>query len=163
MPTLSVGQLTGLGMLVGFIFVVIVALYVLVSYSIMVIARKTGTPHAWLAWIPVANFFLLVSIARLPIWYGFIPIILQALSGGFRNERQGLSLISVLVAAFSAYVWMKISERRNHPWWVGLIALIPFGNIGVPVYLAFWDAKPAVGPVDAAQQPAVPPSTSNTI
>jgi hypothetical protein len=39
--------------------IIYLAIYVYIAYSIMVIANKTNTENSWLAWIPIANLYLL--------------------------------------------------------------------------------------------------------
>ena len=56
---------------------VFVGLYVYISYSLYAIAKKTNTPNAWLAWIPVANLFLMLMIAKKPlvvVYFVFNPV-----------------------------------------------------------------------------------------
>ena len=48
----------------GIILVVIFIVYVIYSFLLMKIAQKTKTENAWLAWIPIANIFLMAFIAK---------------------------------------------------------------------------------------------------
>src|SRR5690348_4514938 len=61
----------GLGMgVVLFVLVFIAAGYIYVSLALQTIANKTGnTQNSWLAWIPIANIFLMLSIAKKPMWW----------------------------------------------------------------------------------------------
>jgi hypothetical protein len=43
------------------------AIYIYMSMALMTIATKTNTPNGWLAWIPIANIFLMLQIARKPL------------------------------------------------------------------------------------------------
>ena len=61
-----------------FWFLAIIGLYVYVSIVLMKIAKKTNTPHAWMAWIPILKNYLLCKIAgKSIIWFIllFIPFI----------------------------------------------------------------------------------------
>src|SRR5258707_9154766 len=42
-------------------------IYVYIALSVQTIGEKTNTENPWLAWIPIANFILLLNIARKPI------------------------------------------------------------------------------------------------
>jgi type II secretory pathway component PulF len=96
--------------------------YLYFSYSLYVIAQKTGNEaNAWMAWIPIVNAFLMLQIAGEPMWW-FI-----------------LLLIPIVNIVIGIIVWMKIAEARNKPDWWGLLLLVPFVNIIVPGYLAFSD------------------------
>ena len=106
------------------VFMAVFALYLL--YSIYRIARKTNTAHAWLAWIPVVNFFLLLKIAGKPAWW-FVLILVPF-----------VNLVIVVM------VWMRISKTLHKPGWLGLLMLVPIANLVLPGYLAFSEG-PAVG------------------
>jgi uncharacterized membrane protein YhaH (DUF805 family) len=87
----------------------------------MTIANKTGTTNAWLAWIPIANIYLMCKVAGKPGWWlilFFIPI------------------VNIVI---NIIVWMKISEARNKPGWLGILMIIPFVNLIIPGILAFAD------------------------
>jgi hypothetical protein len=90
------------------------------------IAKKTSQTPAWLAWIPIANLFLMCKIAALPYWWlfgillGFIPYVGWLLS-----------------SALSGYIWYRIALARNKPGWVGILIIIPVVNLAIMGYLAF--------------------------
>ena len=102
-------------MLFGLVF------YVYIAYCLMKIAKKTGTPNAWFAWIPILNVILMVQIANKPIWWlllFFIPF------------------INII---FTILVWMGIAKRLGKPEWWGVLIIVPLINLVVPGYLAFSD------------------------
>jgi len=95
--------------------------YVYYAVCLMVIANKTGTANSWLAWIPIANIYLMCKVAGKPGWWlilFFIPI------------------VNIIIAII---VWMKIAEARKKPSWLGILMIIPIVNIFIPGYLAFAD------------------------
>jgi hypothetical protein len=103
-------------------WIITLIFYLYFSYSLYVIAQKTGNEaNAWMAWIPIVNAFLMLQIAGEPMWW-FI-----------------LLLIPIVNIVIAIIVWMKIAEARNKPDWWGLLLLVPFVNIIVPGYLAFSD------------------------
>ena len=98
-----------------------VVIYAYVAYSLMIIANKTNTENAWLAWVPIANIYLMCKIAQKPGWWTilfFIP------------------LVNIVI---SIIVWMKISELRGKPSWLGILWIIPPVGLILVGYLAFSD------------------------
>jgi uncharacterized protein DUF5684 len=112
----------GLGMGIIF-FVVLVGLagYVYVSLALQTIANKTNTANAWLAWIPIANIFLMLSVAKKPMWW-FL-----------------LFLVPLVNIVFGVIVWMAIAEARGKPNWWGILVIVPVANLVVPGVLAWAD------------------------
>ncbi len=109
------------GMFFLFLIGLCIAVYVYMAMALMIIATKTNTENGWLAWIPIANFFLLLSIAKKPAWWFlllFIPFI---------------NLIILIV------VWMEVCEACGKEKWLGLLMLIPLANLILPGYLAWSD------------------------
>lgn len=101
--------------------VVLAVIYGYFSYALMVIAQKTDTENAWMAWVPLLNVYLMCIIAGKPAWWVilvFVPI----------------ANIIVMVL-----VWMGIAEARGKPSWWGLLMLVPVANLIVPGVLAFTD------------------------
>ena len=94
-------------------------LYIYYAICLMLIANKTNTPNSWLAWIPIANIYLMCKVAGKPGWWVilfFIPF------------------VNIVIGII---VWMKIAEARKKPGWVGILMIIPFVNLIIPGYLAF--------------------------
>ncbi|MGB7055620.1 MAG: DUF5684 domain-containing protein [bacterium] len=96
-------------------------IYIYYAICLMIIANKTNTPNSWLAWIPIANIYLMCKVAGKPGWWVilfFIPF------------------VNIVIAII---VWMKVAEARKKPGWVGILMIIPFVNLIIPGYLAFSD------------------------
>ena len=109
--------------------VVGIAAYVYFALALMAIAKKTKTDNAWLAWIPIANLYLLTQIAGVPGWTVlaiFLPII--PIIGG-------LGFLAVEI-----WWWWKVAEARNRPGWWGILIAIPLVNLVVVGLLAWKDA-----------------------
>ena len=103
----------------GLWFFIFLAMYAYMGLTLQTIASKTGTPEPWLAWIPVANVYLMCKIAKRPTWWVvlcFIPF------------------VNVII---SVILWMGIAEARQKPAWLGVLMLVPIANIIVPGHLAF--------------------------
>ncbi len=108
----------------GFMFIFLIfcaVFYVYVALALQTIAQKTNTENPWLAWIPIANIFLMLNIAKKPVWWiilFFIP------------------LVSLVMAIL---VWMGIAEERGKPNWWGILLIVPGVGLIVPGYLAWSD------------------------
>jgi ABC-type Na+ efflux pump permease subunit len=104
------------------VFVVIgIAMYIYVALALQTIATKTATANGWLAWIPIANIFLMLSVAKKPTWW-FI-----------------LFLIPLVNIAVAIMTWMGVAEAVKKPSWWGILMIVPLANLVVPGYLAWAD------------------------
>jgi hypothetical protein len=104
------------------VFVVIgIAMYIYVALALQTIATKTATANGWLAWIPIANIFLMLSVAKKPMWW-FI-----------------LFLIPLVNIAIAIMTWMGVAEAVKKPSWWGILMIVPLANLVVPGYLAWAD------------------------
>ncbi len=93
--------------------------YVWLALCLHLIANKTSTPNAWLAWIPIANIYLMCKVADRSGWWTilfFIP------------------LVNIIIAII---VWMGIAQARNKPSWLGILMIIPVVNLIISGILAF--------------------------
>lgn len=125
------GILGGLfALLVAFfiLFLIIaIALYVYTSYAFMVLARKTKTEPAGIAWIPFIGPPLVASrIAEMHWW----PLLLLI---GFWIPFVNVVLMIVFAVFFVIWMW-KTFESVGKPGWWAIFMVIPFLNI---IYLIF--------------------------
>jgi hypothetical protein len=120
-------------------FVLGLAVYIFAAYCLSVIAKKTNTPRPWLAWIPIANFVLMLQIAKLSLWW-IVGILVP--------------YVNILVLA---YVWWKVAEVRRRPGWWGILMLITPVNLILMWFLAFREAPASSGPTAAPTPPAATP------
>ena len=104
-----------------FSFLIGIAIYVYVAYSIMVIANRTNTENSWFAWVPILNLYLLCKIADKPGWWLILFLI---------------PLVNIVI---SIIVWMRIAEKMGKPSWLGILWVIPPLGLIVVGYLAFSD------------------------
>jgi hypothetical protein len=105
--------------LLSFFIILGLACYVYISLAVQTIARKTNTPNDWLAWIPIANLFLTLAIAKKPLWW-FVLVLIP--------------LVNIVITII---IWMGIAEARNKPSWWGILMLVPGVSLIVPGYLAW--------------------------
>jgi len=98
--------------------IIFLAIYIYVGFAVMAIAKKTNTPREWLAFVPIANAYLMARMADLSGWYttslllAFIPTI-----GG------------MITTATFAYIWWRISEKLGKPGWWGILIMVPIINL----------------------------------
>lgn len=104
-----------------FMMVIIVGVYLYMALALQTIAKKTNTANAWLAWIPIANIFLMLDIAKKPMWWFILFLV---------------PLANIVIAIM---VWMGVAEAVHKPSWWGILTIVPLVNIVVPGYLAWAD------------------------
>jgi hypothetical protein len=103
----------------GIFWLIWLGAYAFMAITLQMIAGKTGTSDAWMAWVPVLNVYLMCKIAGKPGWWVllfFIPFV---------------NVVATVM------VWMGIAEARQKPAWLGVLMLVPIANIVIPVHLAF--------------------------
>ena len=94
------------------------AVYVWIALTLHIIATKTGTRKAWLAWIPIANLYLMCKVAGMSGWLTILFFIPPG------------NIILVII------VWMEIARARNKPPWLGILIIIPIVNLIIMGILA---------------------------
>ncbi len=104
-----------------FSLIISVGIYAYMSYALQTLANKTNTENGWLAWIPIANIYLMCKIAGKPGWWLLLFLI---------------PLVNIVITVL---VWMEIAKARGKEGWLGILMLIPVVNFIIPGYLAFND------------------------
>lgn len=110
-------------------FFLILVVYVYSALALQAIAKRTKTKKPWLAWVPVANIYLMTQIGKLPGWTTFFVL------GAFIP-----TFGPAIIAAFTIALWWRIAEARKYPGWWGLLMVIPLVNFVVMGILA-WARK----------------------
>ena len=103
--------IASLALLFVVILTIVIVVYVYFALAWMTIAKKLKYKKPWLAWIPLANYFLLPILAKKKWTWGFMLLVPIA-----------------NIVFFFIWTW-KIFERRKYPGWLSLIPLlhaIPF-------------------------------------
>ncbi len=121
MADLGVGAIIGLmAGLIVVIFLVSIALYVYWALAWMTIARKLKYKNPWLAWIPIAQLFLIPILAKKHWTWGF------------------MFLVPIANVVF-LFIWTwNIFEQRKYPGWLALVPLLGFiPLIGLLASLAY--------------------------
>ncbi len=101
--------------------IIAIILYVYIALVFQTIAKKLNYDKPWLAWIPIANMFLLPILAK-------------------KHWAMGFLFLVPIVGAVFYFIWLwKIFELRKYPGWLSLtpiLAIIPFVNvIAIPGFL----------------------------
>ena len=134
------GGALGAFLALGVVFIILgIAQYIYMAIALMAIAKKTNTPNGWLAFIPIANIYLITQIGGLPGWWTLgvlLPII------PFVGQLGLLVLI--------AYMFWKVSEVVNRPGWWGILMLIPIVNLIIIGIMAWGKSSAAVAPAKPA-------------
>ena len=115
-----------LGAFIGIAIFSFLLIYIYTSLALMFIAKKNNTENAWLAWIPIANIYLMTKIGGIhAAWTLVVLLPVIPLIGSF------------LMMAAMVYFWWKIAEARGKPGWWGLLMLIPLVNLVIMGILAW--------------------------
>lgn len=119
----------------GFVVIIAIAAYVYGSLSLMAIAKRTNTENAWLAWIPIANIYLMMKIGKLPTWSLALWALIFVPTVG-----------ALASAGMTVWYWWAIAERRGKEGWWGILMLVPILNLVLIGILAWGkdEKKPVV-------------------
>ncbi|HLP79905.1 MAG TPA: hypothetical protein VK158_04680 [Acidobacteriota bacterium] len=118
------------GILGAFFLVFIIcalAAYIYSAIAYMTIAKKLKVENGWLAFIPIANIYLLCKMAKVnPLWtlavlIAWIPVINLAALAGF------------------VYLHYSIFEQRKYNGWLSLLMLVPLANLIILGIVAWKD------------------------
>lgn len=98
-----------------------IAVYIFTAIPIFVTAYKSQHPYSWLAFVPLANLWLMLDMADKSVFW--------------------IVLFFIPYVQFIAYalVWMAIAENTNKPSWLGILMVIPVVNLAVAYYMAFYE------------------------
>jgi len=114
----------------GAIFFVLLIVYVYCSICLQIIAKKTDQRPAWMAWVPIANLFLMCKIGKMDYkWLLLLLVSFVPLIGPFFGP--------ICALFWTAFVWYKIALARGKEGWMGAITIIPVVGFFTMGYLAF--------------------------
>jgi len=114
-------------LVIAIVLLIAILPYIYYAVTLQMIASKTGTENAWLAWIPIAQVYLECKIAGKPGWWlllRLLPVLIPF---------AGLIITSIV----TIIVWMGISEARRKSTWLGILSIVPLLNLFLFGYLAF--------------------------
>lgn len=132
---------TSLALLINVCSLVIA--YVFTGIALSTLARNNGYhDKAMLAWIPIANLYLLVLIAgdseifsiNIKAQYLAIALVLLRLFGGFKSSHFSIWLISMITLLYAYYILFKKISGKNTAILLSILSLIPLFN-GIILYM----------------------------
>jgi hypothetical protein len=145
MPQTNMGlnDIAGIAGLLGVAFIIAFAILIIIGIGIYVyqslvwqtIAKKLKYKNAWLAWIPIANFFLLPILAKKKWTWGLIIFLPLVLLPFLLLPIIGMILywLSIIFIILMMIVWTwDIYEKRKYPGWLSLapaFLFIPIINV----------------------------------
>jgi len=97
------------GAVIGFVLLVLLALYIYTSLALMTIGKKLKYKNSWLAWIPIANIAMILQIGE--FHWAWVFLILVPILGWIP-----LGVLGIIAT------W-RVYEKRNYPGWLALIPL----------------------------------------
>lgn len=109
----------------AFIFLAIVYLlfvaviYVFTSICLYKIAKKISVEPYWMAWVPIANFFLIIKMAGKSYWW-FVLLLIP-----------GVNIATWVI------IWINIVKKFGLEEWYAILMIVPLVNFVVLGYLAF--------------------------
>lgn len=108
---LAVAGLAGLfaGMLI-FAIIILLALYVYMALALQTIGRKLKYKNSWLAWIPIANYAMVLELGSFHWAWIFLILI------------PFLGWLALIVLIFIS-LW-RIFEKRKYSGWLSLVPLL---------------------------------------
>lgn len=120
------GLITFLAGMGTFILIIEIILYLYFCSCLFFIAKKLDVPSPWIAWIPIAQVWTVVTSAGKPWWWILFL------------------LVPILNVVIGTYLWMCVTENLGRNKWLGLLMLVPvinFAFVGILAYSKTENAK----------------------
>jgi len=139
------------GMMI-FAIVIGLAAYVFGALAWMKIGNSLRYEYSWLAWIPVANMFMIAILGDLPVWLPIVLIVGYFIP--FVNILAGIGWLVVMI-----YATLNIARKLGKPEWYCVGIVIPLLNLWV-MYDMGWNSQPINAQTTTTWEPpagTVPP------
>ncbi len=101
------------------VLMIALVIYIVGSLPVMAMARRVGHDMPWLAFIPIAQMWLLIDIAGRDWWCLL------------------LMFVPVVNLGVSVWIGMGLADTFNQPQWLGILMLVPLVNLAVLYYFGF--------------------------
>lgn len=98
--------------------------YLVMAIGLAIVAYKSGHPLYWLAFIPLAQVWLILDIVDLPLW-----VIIPA----------NFPFVGMFV---QMWIWVKMASDMDAPWWYGILLMIPGANIWAALKMVSYRSLP---------------------
>jgi len=128
-PFTNFQQVAMMGSLFWWFMAWSIVFYIYIAFALMSIAKRRKMENGWLAFIPIANFYLMTRIAKVSAWWMLALLLVVIPFVG------GAALGVVMI-----FLWWKIAESLRHPGWWGLLMVIPLVNLVMAGIMA-WGKK----------------------
>lgn len=140
--------------ILGIIGLLIVALYIYMSWALLSISTKLGHKKPWMAWTPIVNFYLTWELSKTPRWT-MIAFFIGLFTTGIPVIG---GLISLGISAIYVYWFWTICEQLGKPkWWSIFIYLfLPVWLVMLGI-LAWGNTTSSKTPI-ASTTPVIPTS-----
>ena len=110
------------------------------ALCLFLVARKTGTGHAWLAWVPVADAWLMCWVAGFSAWWLVALVVVFFLLGLI--QPVGLDTLRLITGVLIGLFWCaRVAQARGKRPWLGVLMILPIIGQVVWGYLAFSDGE----------------------
>jgi hypothetical protein len=119
-PGLGTGLMAGLEMIFTVIQILSILVYLFFCFCLFRIAKKLDIPAPWLAFIPIIQYWTMVSCAGKPWWWILIIFFVP--------------LVNVILYF---YIWMLIAENLGKSKLIGFLAALPLIGLIFMAMLAF--------------------------
>ena len=124
----------------------VIVLYILKAIGLMKIADKLGTPNSWLAFIPVANMYLLGKMAFKEAWLTWTLVILDIINfaspfakpfwtGNTLIIVTATSIFSIILLILNYIALYKIYSKISDKAVVMLIFTVLTAGFIAPIFL----------------------------
>lgn len=123
-------------LLVPLLLGILLAVYVYTSLAYMNLARRIGVQPAWLAWIPIANLYLISKMAGMHWWPALLLLLLPV------PLINIMAMVALLIFFFFWHV--RIFAKAGRPEWWALSLMLPGAGtvlFYVLLGLAAWGGK----------------------
>lgn len=106
--------------IIGLILLLIIFFYIYSSLCLQLISKKLNIVDSWMAWIPIANIYLMVQCANKPVFWFWI-----------------IMFVPIINSILLIVVWVEICRRLGlSSWWI-VLSFVPVINFIILGYLAF--------------------------
>jgi len=124
-PTAAIWASLG-GFAIGIVVTAIIAIWIYPALCLHFISKKTNRGVPWMAWVPIASFFLMCKVAG--VRYTWLWLLLLGV----------IPILGMLcIFGLFVFIWYKIALTLNKPGWWGILTMIPFVNLFALGFLAF--------------------------
>ncbi len=121
-----------LGVLIVLFFIICIIVYLYKCWAWYTIAKKLKYKNAWLAWIPIAQYFLYPILAKKDWAWGFIVLLPLVLLPLLIIPIAGIIIFSLgcLIVTILKIIWSwNIFEQRKFNGALSLLLLIPIAYL----------------------------------